>query len=86
MMYDLYMFDHGVLHIHFWTLPAIIIALVMVIMVLVHNHKQKKREKEFELAGKFRISSIPTLLVLRDGKVVNQAMGARPKQAILDLL
>ena len=43
-------------------------------------------DEEFELAGAFRISSIPTLLVLRDGKVVNQAMGARPKQAILDLL
>ena len=43
-------------------------------------------DEEFELAGKFRISSIPTLLVIRDGKVVNQAMGARPKQAILDLL
>jgi len=43
-------------------------------------------DQEFELAGKFRISSIPTLLVIRDGKVVNQAMGARPKQAILDLL
>ena len=43
-------------------------------------------DEEYELAGKFRISSIPTLLVLRDGKVVNQAMGARLKQAILDLL
>ena len=43
-------------------------------------------DEEFELAGKFRISSIPTLLVIRDGKVVNQAMGVRPKQAILNLL
>ena len=43
-------------------------------------------DEEYELAGTFRISSIPTLLVIRDGKVVNQAMGARPKQAILDLL
>ena len=43
-------------------------------------------DEEFELAGSFRISSIPTLLVIRDGKVVNQAMGARPKQAILGLL
>jgi len=43
-------------------------------------------DEEFELAEKFRISSIPTLVVIRDGKVVNQAMGARPKQAILDLL
>ena len=43
-------------------------------------------DQEFELARQFGISSIPTLLVLRDGKVVNQAIGARPKQAILDLL
>jgi len=43
-------------------------------------------DEEFELAEKFRISSIPTLVVIRDGKVVNQAMGARPRQAILDLL
>ena len=43
-------------------------------------------DEEYELAGTFRISSIPTLRVIRDGKVVNQAMGARPKQAILDLL
>ncbi len=43
-------------------------------------------DEEFELAGRFRISSIPTLLVIQDGKVINQAMGARPKQAILDLL
>ena len=43
-------------------------------------------DEEFELAGRFRVSSIPTLLVIQDGKVINQAMGARPKQAILDLL
>ena len=30
--------------------------------------------------------SIPTLVVVRDGKVVRKAMGARPKQAILELL
>ena len=45
--YNLYMFDHGVLHIHFWDLPAFLIAAIMVIMMLVHHHNQKKREKEF---------------------------------------
>jgi len=30
--------------------------------------------------------SIPTLVVMKNGKIVNQAMGARPKNAILDLL
>lgn len=43
-------------------------------------------DEEQELAMKYRIFSIPTVLVLKDGKVVNQAVGARPKEAILGLL
>ncbi|MBE6929662.1 MAG: thioredoxin, partial [Ruminococcaceae bacterium] len=31
-----------------------------------------------ELAARFRIMSIPTLVVMENGKIVNQAMGARP--------
>ena len=36
-------------------------------------------DEEPELASAFNISSIPTLVVLKDGKVVNRATGARPK-------
>ena len=43
-------------------------------------------DEEQELAMKYRVFSIPTLLVLKDGKVVNQAVGARPKGAILAML
>ena len=43
-------------------------------------------DEEPELASRFGIMSIPTLVVMKDGKIVNQAMGARPKDAILDLL
>ena len=43
-------------------------------------------DEEHELARKYRVFSIPTLLVLKDGKVVNQAVGARPKEAILGML
>ena len=43
-------------------------------------------DEEQELAMKYRIFSIPTLLVLKDGKVINQAVGARPKEAILGML
>ena len=43
-------------------------------------------DEEQELAGRFGIVSIPTLVVMEGGKVVNQATGARPKQAILKLL
>ena len=48
MLYNLYMFDHNVLHMCFWTLPAILIGIAMIVIVLVHNHKQKKREEGFE--------------------------------------
>ena len=39
-----------------------------------------------ELAGAFRVYSIPTLVVMKDGKVINQASGARPKAQILEML
>lgn len=41
---------------------------------------------EHELAAKFGVMSIPTLLVFKDRKVVNQSVGARPKAQILALL
>ena len=39
-----------------------------------------------ELASRFGIMSIPTLVVMENGKIVSQAMGARPKNAILAML
>ncbi len=38
------------------------------------------------LAAKFGVMSIPTLVVLKDGKIVNQAVGARPKAQIISML
>ncbi len=43
-------------------------------------------DEQPELAGFYRVSSIPTLIVIKDGKVVNQAVGARPRAAIESLL
>ena len=43
-------------------------------------------DEEAELASQFGIMSIPTLVVIENGKIVNQAMGARPKEAILGML
>ena len=39
-----------------------------------------------ELASQFGVVSIPTLVVMENGRVVNQAMGAKPKKAILNML
>ena len=43
-------------------------------------------DDEQELAVKFKVMSIPTLMVFKDGKVVNQSLGAKPKAAILAML
>lgn len=43
-------------------------------------------DEEPGLAGQYGIMTIPTLMVFKDGKVVNQASGARPKHAILSML
>ena len=43
-------------------------------------------DEQLELASQFGIMSIPTLLVMENGKVINKAMGARPKNAILNML
>lgn len=43
-------------------------------------------DEQPELASQFGVMSIPTLLVFRDGKLVNQAVGARPKAGVLALL
>ena len=43
-------------------------------------------DEQPELVGAFQVMSIPTLVVMRDGKVVQQMVGARPKQQILAML
>lgn len=43
-------------------------------------------DEEPELAGQFGIMSIPTLVVVKNGKIMNQAVGARSKKAILDMM
>ena len=43
-------------------------------------------DEQPELAAAFQVMSIPTLVVMKEGKVVQQAVGARPKQQILSML
>ena len=43
-------------------------------------------DEEMELAVRFGITSIPTLVVIKDGKPTQTAIGYRPKAEILKLL
>ena len=43
-------------------------------------------DEEQTLAARFGVMSIPTLVVIKEGKVVHQSAGARPKNQILALL
>ena len=43
-------------------------------------------DEQPELASRFRIMSVPTLMVLKDGNIVDQSVGARPKHQILAMV
>ena len=43
-------------------------------------------DEQPELAAQFGVMSIPTLVVMKNGKIVNQVTGARTKAQILDML
>lgn len=43
-------------------------------------------DEEPELAAQFGVSSIPMLAVVKDGKIANKSVGAKPKAQILKLL
>ena len=43
-------------------------------------------DEEMELAIKYGISSIPALLVFKEGKLVNRAVGYRTKEQILEII
>lgn len=43
-------------------------------------------DEQPELAAQFRVMSIPTLVVMKNGRIVQQAVGARPKAQILSML
>lgn len=43
-------------------------------------------DEQGELAEKYRIMTIPTLMVFKDGKVADSIVGARPKEELADML
>ena len=42
-------------------------------------------DEEPELANKYDVMTIPTLMVIKDGEILTQSSGARPKAQILEM-
>lgn len=65
--------------------------VVPIVEEIAEEHPEIKVVKinvqdEQELAAQFQVSSIPTLMVVKNGKITNHAVGARPKAQILTML
>lgn len=43
-------------------------------------------DEQPELAAQYRVMTIPTLMVFKNGEIVNQSSGAKPKKQILSML
>ena len=43
-------------------------------------------DEQPELASQYNVMSIPTLVVIKNGKVVNQSVGAKSKEEILEMI
>ncbi len=85
--------NEGVALVDFWAPwcgPCRMIAPVIEELAEEYDGKAKickvNTDEEQEIAVKFGIRSIPTLIFLKDGQVVDQIVGAQSKQVLADKL
>ena len=72
-----------------WCGPCKMIAPILEEIAAENEHIKVCKidvDENLELARQFKISSIPLLVVMKDGKIIDQALGARPKDAILKMI
>lgn len=73
-----------------WCGPCRMVAPVMEQLAQEYDGKavigKVNVDEESDLAVKFRIMSIPTVILFKDGKVVEKIIGARPKSDFAELL
>ena len=73
-----------------WCGPCMMLAPVVEEIAEEYDGKVKvckvNVDDQPELAAAFRVESIPLLVVVKDGAIVNQAVGLRPKEDIIKML
>ena len=73
-----------------WCVPCRMLSPVMENLAEQYTGKIKvcklNVDESNETASQFRVSSIPTVILFKDGKTVDQFMGAMPKQVIEDFI
>ena len=57
-----------------------------IVVPIVEEIARERNDIKVGKASRFGVVSIPTLVVMKNGKIVDQAIGARPKNAILGML
>lgn len=72
-----------------WCGPCKMVAPVLEEIAEENEHIKVAKinvDEQMDLAMRFKVTSIPLLVVMKDGAVVNQALGAKPKDKILQML
>ncbi|MEE1245484.1 MAG: thioredoxin [Acutalibacteraceae bacterium] len=72
-----------------WCAPCRMVSPIVDEIALEHPEYKVGKvnvDEQPELAASFNVMSIPSLFVLKDGKVVNSSVGAKPKTQILEML
>ena len=90
--FDKLLADNAVVLVDFWATwcgPCRMVGPVLEEIAEEHSDIKVGKinvDEEQELAAQFQIMSIPTLMVVKDGKITEKTMGARPKAQILSML
>ena len=69
-----------------WCGPCMMLAPIVEELSKTHKVGKVNVDEQMELAQKFGIVSIPTLLVFKGGKLVNQSLGYQPLESLQKLM